>query len=135
MRMIAARATLRNEIAVVLEHVQMVLSDDAACFASGPIRDGRNTKIHGHAFERLRLPSAWWTRHHPIAGGWMVCAQGASPLACPCLRPIHPEPEFQAALMCLVSQRGNTSRKLFRVGYPIAHAAKPAGVQMKHLES
>ena len=50
------------------------------------------------------------------------------------LRPIHPEPKLQSQVMRVVSKGGNAVRKFLRAGVPVADAAEPTRVNMKHLK-
>src|SRR5262249_50252052 len=121
--------------AIVLEHIQMVLSDDAVCLTSSPLCDGGDTKVHGHAFKRFGPPAVRRIRHNPIARRRVVDTQGAWLLTLSRLRPVHPKPEFQTILMCFVGPRGDALWELLRIGFPVAHSAKPASVHMKPPET
>ena len=52
--MTVARAALRDEIAVVLEHVQMVFAHQALGLGRGPLVRGGHAQVDRDALERLR---------------------------------------------------------------------------------
>src|SRR5882762_4521802 len=55
-RMISAVAPVCYEIAVVLKHVEVVVSNDALDFVLSPLPGFRNAQIDGLSLEGLRLP-------------------------------------------------------------------------------
>ncbi len=51
------------------------------------------------------------------------------------LGPVHPDTKAKTLLVSLVGDIRQAVRKLLRVGIPVAYAAKPARVDVKHLHT
>ncbi len=135
-RVIGARAALGYQVAVMLEHVEMVFDHDPLEFARRPGRGRRYAQVNRNALERLAvLPSCRRIGDQPIARDRIIDGEGTGLLRSAGLCPVDPQAKPEAVLVSIIGNRGNAMRKLCRVSLPIAHAAKPARVQMKHLQS
>ena len=100
--MIAAVASVGHQIAVVLQHVQVVIGDDALHFIMGPLLGFGHSEINGLSFEGLGLPFCREIGHHPVANLRIPYIQGAGLGGQSGLCPVHPETEFQSVLMAVV---------------------------------
>ena len=134
MRMILFRASLRDEVAIVLQHVQVIVLDNALDLFCRISLRSRDTQINRLPLELLRLPIQPYVIHQPIADGWIVNIQSPRSRINPSLAPIHPHSKPQTTLMCLIRKVGQPVRKLPRIRIPVAHTAKPPCIQMKHLQ-
>ena len=83
----------------------------------------------------LRLPVGGQVGHHPVANFGIARVQRSGLGGETGLRPVHPETEFQPVLVGIVGDDGQTVREFLRIGIPVAHAAKPAGIDVKHVHS
>ena len=88
--MVGAIAAVGHEVAIVLQHVQMVIGDQALDFMLRPLPGFRHSQIYGLPLERLRLPVGGQVGHHPVANFGIARIQGARLGRQPGLRPIYP---------------------------------------------
>ena len=133
--MVITRAALRNQVAIVFQHVQMVIVDNALDLFAEVIVSLGNAEIDRLALELFRLPIGRQIGDHPIADPWISYVEGAGCGVERSLGPIHPDAEAQALLVRRVRNSRKTMRKLLRVRVPIANAAEPAGIDVKHLQA
>ena len=94
--MIGAHAPLCDEIPVVLQHVQMIIGHDPLHLARRPGMRRRRAEVDRLAFELLGLPVRRQVTDQPVADLGIPRVQCARRRAEPGLRPVHPQPEFQA---------------------------------------
>src|SRR5262249_7612004 len=116
MRMIGTVATMRDQISVMLEHVEVVVSDYAFDFVLRPFLCWWKTDINRLALERFRLPVFRDIGHHPVA---YLCVPGIERSRFggeSCLSPIHPEAEFKSVLVRVIGNSREAARKFLRIG-------------------
>ena len=101
----------------------------------GPQLGLEHSQVNGLSLERFRLPVLWKIRHHPVANFWIASVQGSGFGGESRLGPIDPKTELEPTLVRVFSNGDQTVRKLLRVRVPVAHAAKPTGIDMKHLHT
>src|ERR1700694_4662804 len=76
MRVICAITPVRDQIPVVLQHVEMVIRDDALHFFLSPLLGLRYSQIDRLSLEGLRFPVLRKVGHHPSANSWIASVQG-----------------------------------------------------------
>ena len=76
--MIGAIASVGHEVAVMLQHVEMVIGDDALDFALRPLFRLGYAKIDGLSFEWFGRPVGRQVGDHPVANFWIARIQRAS---------------------------------------------------------
>ena len=134
MRMVAAIASLRNQVPVMLQHVEMVVGNQAFDFVLCPFFGGRNTQIDGLPFEFLRLPTGRKIGDHPVADLGIVHVERTRLGIQRGLRPVHPQAKLQSVLMGVVRNNRQAVRELLGVGVPVSHSAKPPRIDVEHLQ-
>src|SRR6202521_2170330 len=135
MRVIRAITPVGDQIPVVLQHVEMVVRDDALHFFLSPLLGLRYSQIDSLSLEGLRFPVLRKVGHHPSANSWIASVQGPALGGETRLSPIDPETELEPVLVRIVGDGGEAVGKLLRIGVPVTHAAKPASIDVKHLQS
>ena len=65
--MVVAGAALRDQVAIVLQHVQVVVLDDALYFSGEVLVRGGNAEIDGLALELFGLPVGRNVGDQPVA--------------------------------------------------------------------
>src|SRR5580704_3849591 len=135
MRMIGTIASMRHKIAVVLQHIEMIVGNDALYLVLRPILRLRRTQVDRLPLEWLRLPVRWKIRHHPVMHFRVVHIQCAWLGRQASLRPIDPKSKLQPMLMGILCDDCQPMRKLLRIRIPVADSAKPAGIHVKHLDT
>src|SRR6267378_1014060 len=131
MRVIRAIASVRDQISVVLQHVETIVRDDALDFLLRPLLGLGHSQVDGLSLEGFWLPLLWKIGHHPIANFWIAGVQGSGLGGEGRLGPIDPKTELDPTLVRIVSDGRETMRKRLRIRVPVAHAAKPTGIHMK----
>ncbi len=76
-RVIGTIASVRNQVAVVLKHIEMVVRDDALHFTLRPVLRIGSTEVNRLSLEGLRLPVGRKIGDHPIAHFRIRGVQGA----------------------------------------------------------
>src|SRR5438105_867148 len=133
MRVIRAIASVRDQISVVLQHVEMVVGNDALDFSLSPLLGLGHSQVDGLSLEGFWVPLLWKISHHPIANFWIAGVQGSGLGGEGRLGPIDSKTELEPTLVRIVSHGRETVRKLLRIRVPVAYVAKPTGINMKHL--
>ena len=131
--MVVAHAALCNKVAIVLKHVEVVVADDAVDFGGEIAMDGGNAEVDGLAFELFGLPVGREIVDEPVWDFADVESAGLGVEAS--LGPIDPEAEAEALGVRCIGEGRQAVRKLEGVGVPVANAAEPAGVEVKHLQA
>ena len=134
MRMIRSIATLRDEVTVMLHHIEVIVVDNSVDFRLCPVSRFRNTQIDRLPFEGFRLPIRRRVCDHPVVHLGISNVQGSNSGIERCLGPIDPQPKLQSLAMCFVGDRSEAIWKFLGIRIPVANAAEPAGVNMKHFE-
>src|SRR5581483_3533985 len=135
MRMVSAAAPMRNQISVMLQHVEVIISNDALNFLLRPLLSRRNAQVDSLPLERLRLPVFWNIGNHPVANFRIASIQRPWFSRQPCLSPVDPDAKFQTMLVGVVGDKCQAVRKLFGIGMPIAYGAKPSCVDVEHIHA
>src|SRR5581483_6886106 len=133
-RMAGAVTAFRGEITVVFEHVEVIFVDDAIHFRADPIARGRNADVDRLPLEGFGLPSFGKVGDKPVANPGIARVQRAGRGAETGLRPIHPKAELESEAMRFLCDGREATGKFARVGMPVADAAEPSGVNVKHVE-
>src|SRR5579862_4578035 len=132
---IGAVATVSDEIAVVLEHVEVIVGYDALHLFFRPLLGFRIAKIDGLTLERLRLPVRGDVGHHPVAHLRITRIESTRFSGESGLRPVNPDSELEPMLVGIVSDDREASRKLLRIGMPVAYVTEPPGIDVKHVDA
>src|SRR5262249_32629737 len=93
-RMISAVAAVRNQVAVVLKHIEAVVVNDSLDFALGPLLRFGNSDVNRLTLERFWLPTFREISHHPVPDFWIARVESSRLGGEPCLSPINPKPEL-----------------------------------------
>ena len=133
MAMVGTNALVHDHALIVLQHVEMVVRDDALDLLLSPLFGLGHSQVNGLSLESLRLPVLRKIRHYPVANFWIASVQGSGLGGESRLSPIDPKTELEPTLVRIIRDGRETVGKLLRVRVPVAHAAKPTGINMKHL--
>ena len=132
---VGAEAALGEEVAVVLDHVEVVAFDDALEFCGGPGLGGGDAEVDGLAFEFFGFPVGAEVGDHPVDDFGVADVEGVGLGGEGGLGPVGPDAEFEACGVGLVGDEGEAVGEFFGVGDPVADVAEPAGVDVVHLEA
>src|SRR5579862_9784591 len=131
--MVAARAALRHQVPVVLQHIEVVVAYDAVDFFQQVVMGCGVSDVDCLALELFGLPVGPHIGDTPIANLGIMHVQRAGFGIESGLGPINPDAEAQSFPMRSVGNESDAVRKLFRIGIPVSHAAEPSGIDVKHL--
>ena len=133
---VGAIALVNDHDLVVFEQIEFVGGHDAPQFVEAPGAGRFVAQTDCGTGEIGWLPSRRVIVRKPVALLWVCHRQRfhAARLR-PALRPTNPEPEQHPLAMGVITHRRQAVGKLLRVRMPVAHGAKPAGVDVKQLDS
>src|SRR2546423_1479888 len=114
MGMAGAIASVRHQVTVVLQHVQVIVPDHAIDLTLGPLFCFGNSNVDGLSLKWLRLPIGGNIGNHPIANLGIARIQSSRPRRESSLSPVHPDAEFQSVLVRLIREYCPTPPGPFR---------------------
>ena len=120
----------------MLEHIEAIVADDAFELVLRPCLGYRDTHIDRDALEGFAvLPAGRQVGDQPVTCVGIVNIQRARPIGRASLRPVDPQTELEPVSVGKVGDTRDAVRKFFPIRVPVTHVAKPARIQMKHLQS
>src|SRR5882672_7531386 len=120
----------------MLEHIEVIVADDAFELVFRPRLGCRETQIDRDALEGFAvLPAGGRIGDQPVTSGGIVDIERARLIRSARLRPVDPQTKPEPVTVGKVGDTRDAVRKLYRIRAPVTDAAKPARIQMKHLQS
>jgi hypothetical protein len=132
---VSAAAVFKQHPLVVLQEVQLVVTDDAAQFAKAPPLGAGAGEAHAFPGEIGRLPILREVVREPRAHIGFVNRKSFRSLGCTALGPSNPQSELKPFGFGVFSDGLEAVWELLQIGVPIANGAVPTGIHVKQLQA